>query len=215
MRTRRGVLNYALDKACSFHKRHSDALFLEFGVFEGVDLSFIADSLQKRKCAARVHGFDSFVGLPEVWSGYEEGHFTCGGALPQMLAGDDRVVFHKGWFEDTVPTFVSEFGGKPSAFIHADADLYSSTACFLTALMSNRMIVVGTVIVFDEFWNYTDWENGEYKALLELSAFGVFWEVLAYHAPQSDAVEVDLRGTGGAANRHGYKSVCVVITKIA
>ena len=77
------------------------------------------------------------------------------------------------------------------------------------------MIVVGTVIVFDEFWNYTDWENGEYKALLELSAFGVFWEVLAYHAPQSDAVEVDLRGTGGAANRHGYKSVCVVITKIA
>ena len=53
----------------------------------------------------------------------------------------------------------------PVAFIHVDCDLYSSTKTIFS-LLSDR-IVPGTIILFDEYFNYPNWQQHEYKALQE------------------------------------------------
>jgi hypothetical protein len=66
-----------------------------------------------------------------------------------------------------------------AAFLHMDADLYSSTRTVLD-MMAPR-IVPGTVIVFDEFFNYPGWREGEYRAFMEfVAAHAAQFEWLAY-----------------------------------
>jgi hypothetical protein len=55
-----------------------------------------------------------------------------------------------------------------AAFLHVDCDLYSSTKTILESL-SDR-IVAGTVIVFDEYFNYPNWRSHEHKAFREFVA---------------------------------------------
>ena len=54
------------------------------------------------------------------------------------------------------------------AFIHVDCDLYESTRCVLE-LLEDR-IVPGTIIVFDEYFNYPNWQEHEFRAFQELVA---------------------------------------------
>ena len=52
---------------------------------------------------------------------------------------------------------------KPVAkFLHIDCDVYSSTVDIFNTLEGK--VVPGTVIVFDDYCNYTGWRKGEYKA---------------------------------------------------
>jgi len=51
------------------------------------------------------------------------------------------------------------------AFLRLDADLYSSTKTVLDLLGDG--IIPGTVIAFDEFFNYPAWREGEYRAFTE------------------------------------------------
>ena len=82
-----------------------DVLYMEFGVFEGATTRYWSKLLHNPK--SKLHGFDSFEGLPENWpavdrsGGLSKGHFSVGGRLPQI--NDDRVKFFKGWFEQTLP----------------------------------------------------------------------------------------------------------------
>ena len=112
-------------------------------------LNFIASLLP-----GQIHGFDSFEGLPEDWrQGHEKGTFAVG-HLPRVRP---NVRLYKGWFEDTLPAFREQYPG-PVAFLHLDADLYSSTKTVLDIL--GEGIVPGTVIAFDEFFNYPGWRKG-------------------------------------------------------
>lgn len=46
-------------------------------------------------------------------------------------------------------------------------------------------IVPGTIILFDEFYNYTGWEHGEYKAFSEfIAATGKSFSYLGYGQEQ-------------------------------
>ena len=49
--------------------------------------------------------------------------------------------------------------------MHIDCDLYSSTKTVLENFHSR--IKTGTIIVFDEYFNYPGWQEGEYKAFVE------------------------------------------------
>jgi hypothetical protein len=135
-----------------------DGLFCEFGVFTGATINFIASRVK-----VKVHGFDSFEGLPEKWrEGFDKGAFQMDG-LPRV---SENVVLHKGWFDKSVPVFAAQYRDN-IAFLHMDADLYSSTKTVFD-LLGNR-IVEGTIINFDEFLNYPGWQNGEFKAFRELA----------------------------------------------
>ncbi|MGA8438466.1 MAG: TylF/MycF/NovP-related O-methyltransferase [Candidatus Sulfotelmatobacter sp.] len=131
-------------------------LYCEFGVYRGETLNFIASL-----ATGEVHGFDSFEGLPEDWKqGHEKGTFALA-SLPEV---QPNVRLHKGWFKDTIPAF-REQHPEQIAFLHMDADLYSSTRTIFELL--GDAIVAGTIIAFDEFFNYPGWCEGEYKAFIE------------------------------------------------
>lgn len=119
----------------------------------------------------------------------------------------DNVQFHKGWFHETLPPFLNDLNAEdqPIAFVHADADLYTSTLTFLKMMCERKLFRKGSIIVFDEFWNYPNWENGEYKAWNEIvDQFGLDskYEYFGYHAPHPTKKH----------KFYGYQSVAVVIT---
>jgi hypothetical protein len=149
---------FALLKA-ALEKVEFAGLYCEFGVYSGGTINFIASLTP-----SEVHGFDSFEGLPENWRvGHEKGTF----AMPSLPEVRPNVQLHKGWFKDTIPDF-KEKHSLPIAFLHLDADLYSSTRTVLEML--GERIIPGTVIQFDEFFNYPGWLEGEYKAFSEFCA---------------------------------------------
>jgi Methyltransferase domain len=142
----------------AFRQRASEGLVLEFGVASGTTINLLAELT-----AGPVYGFDSFAGLPEDWRpGFPRGMFAHD--LPAVRPNVELV---KGLFEDTLPRFLSEHSG-PAAFLHVDCDLYSSTRTVL--LRCEPRIVPGTVIVFDEYFNYVGWRGHEYRAFQEFVA---------------------------------------------
>lgn len=130
-------------------------LIAEFGVWNGYSINYVAERRNQT-----IYGFDSFQGLKEDWSGhsYRKGKFDRGGVLPQVAS---NVTLIKGWFDDTLPGFLGSNEG-PFSYIHLDADTYESTSVVLK-LIGNR-ITKGTVIVFDDYFGYPGWLDGEHRA---------------------------------------------------
>jgi predicted O-methyltransferase YrrM len=131
-------------------------LFLEFGVATGTTTRVIAAGTREE-----VHGFDSFQGLPEDW-GMVLPKGAFGQEPPAGLPGNVRLV--AGWFEDTLPGFVREHPG-PVSFLHVDSDLYSSAKTIFKHL--GERIGPGSIIVFDDYLNFPDWQDHEFKAFTE------------------------------------------------
>jgi predicted O-methyltransferase YrrM len=135
---------------------------LEFGVFQGRSLRIIAAARPE----GDVYGFDSFAGLPEDYRSHVRAGAFAVDERPDV-PGADLVV---GWFDDTLPSFLVEHPG-PVDFLHVDGDLYSSAVTVLK-LVGPRLHA-GSVIVFDEFFNFPGWEDHEFRAWQEhLAATG-------------------------------------------
>ena len=124
--------------------REREVLYLEFGVYRGKSMKMWSRLLGNPK--SKLHGFDSFLGLPESWDlGAEKGHFAMEGAVP--IVEDSRVSFFKGWFTETLSQYVVP--PHEQLFVNLDADLYVSTKTALDFLKPH--IAVGTYLYFDEF----------------------------------------------------------------
>lgn len=144
---------------------------LEFGVATGTTLGIIAHEVSEDRY---VVGFDSFEGLPEAWrTGFPAGSYAQ--PPPLYVSGAEIVVGH---FADTLPAFLLEHD-EPIAFMHLDADLYSSTRTVLD-LVGDRL-PAGAVLVFDEYFNYPGWRRHEHLAFRELiDRTGRGFDYLAY-----------------------------------
>ena len=135
----------------------------EFGVREGRSLKWLIEEYNDQV----IHAFDSWEGLPEDWD-HGTGKVADMSCAPPSVP--EHVKLHKGWFKDTVPLWKNNNKG-PIAFLHMDADIYSSTKEVLTML--NDQIVEGTVITFDELCNFrlsgkmSKWQDQEFLALTE------------------------------------------------
>ena len=148
-----------------------NGLMLEFGVYKAQTINYLA-RLRPDKV---IHGFDSFEGLPEKWVVVPKGTFNLEGKLPEV---EKNVILHKGWFQDTLPGFLEHYK-EAVAFMHVDADLYSSCKYVLETL--KQRIVPGTVIQFDEYFNYPGWQEGEFKAFQEfVNKYNIDYEYLGY-----------------------------------
>jgi hypothetical protein len=157
------LLKFALSRA------PAEGLVLEFGVEKGASLRHLA-SLTPRT----VHGFDSFEGLPDLQ-----------GRLPQVPA---NAKLHVGWFDKTLPIFLATDSAEV-ALLHVDCDIYISTVVIFEALKDR--IKPGTVIVFDEYFNYPGWRNHEYKAFQEfLAASGLSYGYLGFSAEKGHVAVV-------------------------
>jgi Macrocin-O-methyltransferase (TylF) len=139
----------------------SKILYLEFGVANGTATRYWSAILHDRE--ARLHGFDTFEGLPAQWTRKKpRGYFDQGGELP--VIDDGRVEFFKGLFSDTLPEY--EVPEHERLFACLDADLYSSTAYVLTWLNDEGLIRPGTMLYFDEF-NYVSHELRAFEELCD------------------------------------------------
>jgi len=133
-----------------------EGVVLEFGVASGQTLRLLTAHLPGRFVA----GFDVFTGLPEDWrTGFPAGAFAQ--ASPPEVPGAELVM---GLFADTLPGFLATHP-EPVAFLHLDADLYSSTTTVLD-LVGDRL-VPGSVVLFDEYLNHPGWQDGEHRAWTE------------------------------------------------
>lgn len=146
------LINYVLKQ------QRPQGLIVEFGVCSGRTINFIADRVKQQ-----VYGFDSFEGLPSKWDGFEDYSeaFKRQGKPPKVRK---NVTINIGWFEDTLPKFLKEHTEK-FAIIHIDCDIYSSTKTILTNCASR--VREGTIFIFDEFFNYVNWQLHEFKAFQE------------------------------------------------
>jgi len=154
-------------------------LNVELGVYNGVTIGCLATARPELE----FHGFDSFEGLPEDWDmgqkSVKKEAFDRKGELPEV---PENVKLYKGWFNETLPPFLTE-ALSPISFLHVDCDIYSSADYSLNLL--NDRIVPGTIIRFDELscWRwvfneaspkgksnrvmYTTWKDHEWKAMNE------------------------------------------------
>ena len=67
----------------------------------------------------------------------------------------------RGLFEDTLHGFLAE-NDEPIAFLHLDADLYSSTKTVLE--LTGDRLAADAVVVLDEFFNHPGWQQHEFRA---------------------------------------------------
>jgi hypothetical protein len=146
-------------------------LFLEFGVASGRTLNHWAKLFPRNL----IHGFDGFEGLPETWTwNFQKGHFSQ--PLPRVRDNCELVV---GWFDQTLPPFLERHPDQHVAFLHIDADLYSSARYVLESLADR--LRPGTIIVFDEYLNFPGWEQDEHRAWSEfVDQHRVKFEYLAF-----------------------------------
>jgi hypothetical protein len=136
-----------------------EGMVLEFGVYTGTTLKIISAATTGRE----IYGFDSFTGLPEDW----RTGFTAGAFGLEQLPDVPGAELIAGWFDATLPGFVAEHAG-PVAFLHVDCDLYSSTKTVLEHV--GPRLRTGSVVLFDEYFNYQGWRNHEHKAWTEYAS---------------------------------------------
>lgn len=144
------ILNIPADRA---------GVLVEAGCFKGASSANL--SLVARLCGRRLHVFDSFEGLPEpddhdrahvVLSQGEVHTYEAGayaGALEEVRAnieanGDIGVCeFHKGFVEDTMPSF-----SEPVVFAYVDVDLIAAVRTCITYLWP--LMADGSYLFTDE-----------------------------------------------------------------
>lgn len=178
------VGNYCQSFRIAFENAPADGLVLEFGVRFGDSIRLIASLAD-----SEVHGFDSFEGLPEAWHDEPMGSYSTAGHIPDV---PKNVTLYKGWFEDTLPVFISNHT-QPVRFLNVDCDLYSSTKTILDLLAAQ--IVQGTVISFDEYIGNLHWRDDEFRAFQEAVAeYGWTYEYLCFSFVTGQAV-VRITGT--------------------
>jgi hypothetical protein len=153
-----------------------DGLFLEFGVHQGESINYFADLKPER----HFYGFDSFEGLPEDWSNgliHKKGTFALKNGQPPEVR--ENVSLIKGWFNETLPIFLAEHPDETCAFVHIDCDIYASAKTVLDSL--KEKIKPGTVLLFDEYFNYPGWRMHEFKAFQEfVEANDISYEYLGF-----------------------------------
>jgi hypothetical protein len=181
--SRQELWSFVVDRSSILKSRERERVVAEFGVWKGNSINFFA-----KKCPnARLYGFDSFEGLEEDWYGFthRKGHFSLDGNLPTV---ESNVVLRKGWFEDTVPEFVKEITGTQIQILHMDADTYKPTSYVLDSLANH--IDSGTIIIFDEYFGYPNYQLHEFKAFKEfVEKFNVKYKYIGYTEEQV-AVEI-------------------------
>ena len=134
--------------------------YIEFGVFSGSSINFFSKFLKQKE----IYGFDSFEGLKEDWIGTSviKGTFDLNKKIPKL---EKIVIPIQGWIEQTLPNFLEE--KRPQInFMHIDVDTYETSKLILN--LTKSFLEKGSIIVFDELYNFPGWQMGEYKALIEV-----------------------------------------------
>jgi hypothetical protein len=151
-------------------------VYFEFGCHSARTFSAAARATKYLKMQdAQLYAFDSFEGLPETVK-EDDGYFEAGTFftpiesflhLVKSQSGlslkPENVI--KGYYEDSLTSEIQSKMPKVGV-VHIDVDLYSSTVEVLDFI--KPLMVVGTVLVFDDWYCFPPGSNmGERRALEE------------------------------------------------
>lgn len=185
------------------HNPRPDLDVYQFGVYTGVGGQCICEKLTKAGVSwGRFVGFDSFTGLPneadkiapDLMEGehWNEGAFSAADALQeydteQLLAkikgtiGYTDVVLVPGMFEDVLDPKLGA-AMRPAMFVDVDCDLYISARQCLEWMLRHELIIVGTVVRYDDWKGTPEWQGGESLAHLEVTEiYGLAWERVSFN----------------------------------
>lgn len=167
------------------HCYNQEGLVLEFGVWKGDSLKVIGNIFDQT-----VYGFDSFQGLPEDWrTGIAAGSFALD-RPPRVPSNVELII---GWFSETLDEFLATHPAQIK-FLHIDCDLYSSTLDVLNRCVER--LTAGSIIVFDEYFNYPNWQEGEFRAFQEvIAAHQINYRYIGY-VGSNEQVAVEVISTG-------------------
>lgn len=154
-----GIREFAIQQALS-QDLSCEFFYLEFGTFEGRGANFFAKFVKK------FYTFDSFT---ETMNNYEQGHTTTNQSfkLKKIPKLKKNVVIVKGFVQDTVDAFLNQNNPKIN-FVHFDLADYPSTLFVLKKI--KPFLKKNSILIFNNFYNYVGWKNGEYKALNQVLA---------------------------------------------
>ena len=160
----------------------------QFGVFEGGSLRTIT----RVHDGARAWGFDSFAGLPpeeltetQIWQ-WRAGRFSTSLARVASRVSNATTLIPGFFNESLTPKLAAASGMRPATYVDIDADLYSSSRQALDWLFSQRLLVRGSVVGYDDWWalacaaNSTRVEaHGEPRAHREVTQkYGARWQCI-------------------------------------
>ena len=154
----REIRKYAIKNAL-LNDKNLEFFYLEFGTYRGASCNMFSQYVKK------FYTFDSFEGLSTDWAGKfdkPKGSYTSNKKLPKLNSNVEPVI---GWVEDTLDVFLDTHKPKIN-FIHFDMDIYEPTK--FTLLKVKPYLLKNAILIFDDFYNYFGWDQGEYKALMEV-----------------------------------------------
>jgi hypothetical protein len=158
------IRNFAIYRAIQNNTGDSKNLFLEFGVYTGGSINLF--SKQLKNIHGTIYGFDTFEGLTEDWLThvfFPKGSLSLKNKLPKVAK---NAILIKGKIQDTLDNFLKDNLKKKILFAHMDMDTYASTKFALAKI--KPFLEKGSVILFDEFYGYPNWQQEEYKAFTEV-----------------------------------------------
>ena len=158
------IRNFAIYRAILNNAGDSRNLFLEFGVYTGGSINLF--SKQLKNINETIYGFDTFEGLTEDWLThvfFPKGSLSLNNKLPKVAK---NAILIKGKIQDTLDNFLKDNLKKKILFAHMDMDTYASTKFALAKI--KPFLEKGSVILFDEFYGYPNWQQEEYKAFTEV-----------------------------------------------
>ena len=145
--------------------------FVECGVFAGSSAALMAFALGEynataagagwAKSSAHVHLFDSFQGIPPLGphddpSQVRAGAAACSledckGNMRRWGVPEELLVWHPGWFGETVPQAAKELAAvnRQIALLRLDGDLYDSTAVCMKHLYP--LVSKGGYVIVDDY----------------------------------------------------------------
>jgi hypothetical protein len=156
------IRKYSISRAFN-NSSTKENLFLEFGVYKGDSINLFGNFLSDH--SREIYGFDSFEGLEEEWNMNDYnpiGRFSLNKKNPKVLK---NVTLIKGKVQNTLENFLKDKKDKKIIFAHMDMDTYIPTKYALNKI--KPFLQKGSVILFDEFYGFPNWQNHEYKAFSE------------------------------------------------
>jgi hypothetical protein len=150
---------------------------IECGVYRAGNTLLIADALKASGSTKIIHGFDSFAGMPEAQSQdalptgeivYHEGvlaHTSLAMVQVKMkvFGHQDRVIFHQGFFQDTMPEAISD--DARFSFVMIDCDQYAGTKFCLEFLYDK--VNPGGMILIDDYFSAENFDTPGVKIAVD------------------------------------------------
>ena len=148
--------------SCLQNTKNIPGDIIECGVYRAGITLVMADTLRSSGSSKIIHGFDSFEGMPEALNQdalptgqivYHQGVLSTTSLVMVMekmkvFGHQDRVVFHKGFFQDTMPGAIS--ADSRFSFVLIDCDQYAGTKFCLEFLYEK--VNPGGMILIDDYF---------------------------------------------------------------